>query len=157
MAAADQAKFKEDVHVLLRAGAAELIPTWLEKVLAEGSVEDMRKAVDLIVKTTGAEAEKKQDANAGLPVFNFVFHSATGTIQVAQEAPAPALKHEEPLTLDLEEVQAPEPVKAPRRGKAVKALPEVDVAPEPEPVQELKIEALPLSALDELDRELGLC
>lgn len=147
MASTDQAKFRDDVHTILRAGAAELIPTWLEKVMAEGSVEDMRKAVDLIVKTTGAEAEKKADANAGLPVFNIVFHAPTGTLQVTNETPAapPALVHEEPLTLDLEPSPVAEPVEAPTSGKAVEALPE------------LVVQAMPLDDLSILDRELGLC
>lgn len=112
--------------------------------MAEGSVEDMRKAVDLIVKTTGAEAEKKQDANAGLPVFNIVFHAPTGTLQMTNEAPAPALVHEEPLTLELEPVTQPEPVEAPTEGKAAEALPT------------LVVQAVPFD-LSELDRELGLC
>lgn len=98
-----QSEFKESVHALLRAGGLQLIPDYIERVMTSGNLEDRRKAIELVIKTTGAEAEKKVDPNSGLPVFNFVFHAATGQMQV--QAVTPVVEEVPP--------PKPEPVAAP--------------------------------------------
>lgn len=43
-------------------------------VLTDGSVEDKRKLVELQMRITGAEADKKGDGFGNLPVFNFIIN-----------------------------------------------------------------------------------
>ena len=43
-------------------------------VLTDGSVEDKRKLVELQMRLTGAEADKKGDGFGNLPVFNFIIN-----------------------------------------------------------------------------------
>lgn len=106
MSAALSSEFKESVHALLREGGLQLIPDYILKVMTHGNLEDRRKAIELIIKTTGAEAEKKADPNSGLPVFNFVFHAATGQMQMQAVAPVVeevpiAIGEKELVTLDM--------------------------------------------------------
>ena len=56
--------------------------------LTDGSIDDKRKLVELQMRLIGAEADKKADPNANLPVFNFVFHSGgmQATMQVQPDA-----------------------------------------------------------------------
>lgn len=43
-------------------------------VLTDGGPDDMRKLVELEIRLIGAEADKKGDGFANLPVFNFIIH-----------------------------------------------------------------------------------
>lgn len=43
-------------------------------VLTDGGPDDMRKLVELEIRLIGAEADKKADGFANLPVFNFIIH-----------------------------------------------------------------------------------
>lgn len=59
------------------------------EVLTDGDADDMRKLVEMQMKLIGAEADKKQDQNSNLPVFNFIFHG--GSVQAVLQAEPPPL------------------------------------------------------------------
>jgi hypothetical protein len=73
----DVTQHKEDVQAALRSATLGVLETYIERLHMEGaaSLDDLRKASEFLVKSTGAEIDKKIDANAGLPVFNFVFQN----------------------------------------------------------------------------------
>jgi hypothetical protein len=134
MSAKELADFKEAAHAVLREGGMMVIPKYVERVFHEGNIEDMRKAVDLIMRVTGAEADKKADPNAGLPVFNFTF-TGIGGVQatIVAEPAAPALPIPEE-SLEILDVVA----------TTVKATPLPAPSPEPEALDDM------VRALDDL-------
>jgi hypothetical protein len=61
---------------------------WLRAVRSRGKVDDMRKYMEFAAKMLEPKVEKDL---ANLPVFNFVFNSANGSMQATiTPAPAPA-------------------------------------------------------------------
>ena len=64
------------------------------EVLSSDDVDAMRKLVEMQIRLIGAETDKKQDQNAHLPTFNFVFHhggvqATVQQVEVVQPAEAP--------------------------------------------------------------------
>lgn len=57
-------------------------------VLAEGSVEDHRKLVEVQLRVTAAELKRQADSNAGLTTFNITF-SSSNTPTVFGSPPLP--------------------------------------------------------------------
>jgi hypothetical protein len=55
-----------------------------QAVLTDGNVEDKRKLVDLQMRLTGAEADKKTDPLSNLPVFNFIINRDRGEAAPAE-------------------------------------------------------------------------
>lgn len=95
-----------------------------EEVLTDGDADDMRKLVELQMKLIGAEADKKGDANAHLPVFQFVFHG--GAVEATIQA--------SPVTLEAPDTRGPWPFpnRPPDPQLAGDAAPPVDeVVPKP--------------------------
>lgn len=128
--AADLAKFKADLHEHVQEAALGIHTKWVEGLQLGADLDDYRKYMEWAGKVTGAEVDKKQDANSNLPVFNFVFHN--GGVEATMVKPPKA-------TELVEEVQ-PEAV----------PLATLDLAPKPQPVQvPVDIDDM-MSALDDM-------
>jgi len=81
MSAQTRQAFKEAFLDSLEETAASLLVDYLDSLRTDGTVDDKRKAVELAIRALGLETEKKQDANAALPVFNITFHNG-GAMQM---------------------------------------------------------------------------
>ncbi len=75
---------------------------YYEQVMSDGDLEDKRKAIELAARITGAEAEKKVNPLAGLPVFNIVIHSGHGGGVTAALQSAEVVDMETDTELDTE-------------------------------------------------------
>lgn len=65
-------------------------------VLAEGSVEDHRKLVEVQLRVTAAELKRQADSNAGLTTFNITFSSNAPTVFGSPPLPIEVLAVEVP-------------------------------------------------------------
>jgi hypothetical protein len=72
----NNAAFKELLHGSMREVGMVVFERYAEALLTTDDVEEMRKGLTFITTTLNAVEEKKQDPNANLPVFNFVFGNA---------------------------------------------------------------------------------
>lgn len=80
-----QPEYKEQMQALLREAGPRLFTRYYEQLQEDNvKVDDLRKAVELIINATDAALEKKVDANANLPVFNITFDMGTGLMQATQ-------------------------------------------------------------------------
>lgn len=108
------AEHKEYVLAAWRDATPALMVKYLETLAGAGAdVDDLRKAVELMTKTTGAEVEKKQDPHANLPVFQVVFQGATIQATVAQEPSATRLEASQLDLLEQVVDVQPKPARAP--------------------------------------------
>lgn len=82
-----------EAKTLLQNRAAEVLmqdfKVYREAVIMDGSIDDKRKLIEMEMRLTGAEPDKKADPFANLPVFNFIINRsgdapATGPEQVQQ-------------------------------------------------------------------------
>lgn len=73
-------QFKDALHEAMRTAGLDLVADYLMSLRADGSIDDKRKAVELVIRTLGAETDKKQTGD-NLPVFNIVFQN--GGMQVS--------------------------------------------------------------------------
>ena len=81
---------KEFVQEAWRAATPDIVEQYLLRLnSAEATIEDLRKAVELANRVTGAEADKKVDPNAGLAVFNFTFSNGGVSAMPVVELSAP--------------------------------------------------------------------
>lgn len=119
----DNAEFRDHYHALLRAATPEVVTRLVAELHAQGDPKDMLRFLEHATKTLGAEADKKVDAGAGLPIFNFVFNNggvqANAVLEKVQEVidnavqaqAQPALPNE-PSPVIVEEVK-PRPMTIP--------------------------------------------
>ena len=81
---------KEFVQEAWREATGDLIEAYLVRLASpEATIDDLRKALELANRVTGAEADKKVDPNAGLSVFNFTFSNGGVTAVPVVELAAP--------------------------------------------------------------------
>lgn len=110
----DNAEFRDHYHQLLRTATPEVVTRLVTELHASGDAKDMLRFLEHVTKTLGAEADKKVDAGAGLPIFNFVFNNggvqASAVLEKVQEVidnaaqAQPALTNE-PSPVIVEEVK----------------------------------------------------
>lgn len=85
----DNAAFRDRYHEMLRVSVPGVLTRLVEELHANGDPQQMLRFLEHATKTLGAEADKKADAGAGLPVFNFVFNNggvqASAVIEKVQE------------------------------------------------------------------------
>ena len=123
---------KEALHQGLAANSLAIVESYVDKVLASADPEVQRKAIDLIARVTGAEAVKKSDPLAGLPMVNITF--VNGGIQVSAQAPQ-ALESVEEVLPEPELLEnAPEPRLEPTAAMQAAISINADLA-EPEPTE----------------------
>lgn len=80
MKAVTPAEHREFVQAAWREATPGLLESYFTKLAGEGAdIDDIRKAIELAARATGSDAEKKTDANANLPVFQFTFLNGTAT------------------------------------------------------------------------------
>lgn len=110
----DNAEFRDHYHALLRAATPEVVTRLVTELHASGDAKDMLRFLEHVTKTLGAEADKKVDAGAGLPIFNFVFNNggvqASAVLEKVQEVidnavQAPPALANEPSPVIVEEVK----------------------------------------------------
>jgi hypothetical protein len=77
-------------------------------VLAEGSVEDHRKLVEVQLRVTAAELKRQADPHAGLTTFNITFSSSN----------APTVFGGSPLPIEVLAVEVPDPQQDAQRQDA---------------------------------------
>ena len=83
------AEFKKVIHQVMREGTAALLAEFYEKVIASNDIGEMRKAIQLGITATGAEAAKALDPYAGLAVVNITVNHGSVTVnQSATDMPA---------------------------------------------------------------------
>lgn len=66
---------KQALQELSAAHMVEDFKDYREKVIADGDADDHRKLMEIHMKLTGAEMDKKIDPNAHLATFNFIFNN----------------------------------------------------------------------------------
>lgn len=77
---------KEFVQAAWREATGDLIEDYLVRLKSpEATIDDIRKAIEMANRVTGAEADKKVDPNAGLSIFNFTFANGGITAQPVVE------------------------------------------------------------------------
>lgn len=111
----DNAEFRDHYHALLRAATPEVVTRLVAELHAQGDPKDMLRFLEHATKTLGAEADKKVDAGAGLPIFNFVFNNggvqANAVLEKVQEVidnvvtAQPALPNDPTPVLEVEDVK----------------------------------------------------
>lgn len=98
----DNAEFRDHYHALLRAATPEVVTRLVTELHASGDAKDMLRFLEHVTKTLGAEADKKVDAGAGLPIFNFVFNNggvqANAVLEKVQEVIDNAVQAQPALT-----------------------------------------------------------
>lgn len=108
---------KEFVQAAWREATGGLIEDYLERLASpEATIDDLRKAIEMANKVTGAEADKKVDPNAGLPTFNFVFSNGGVTVMpIAELAPADVedVLHRGVVTLEVTPFENTPPIQSP--------------------------------------------
>lgn len=99
----DNAAFRDRYHELLRAATPGVLTRLVAELHSNGDAKEMIRFLEHATKTLGAEADRKVEAGAGLPVFNFVFNNggvqASAVMEKVQEvidnaAAQPALTDE---------------------------------------------------------------
>ncbi len=96
-------------QVLQELAASHMVADFMDyrdKVLVDGDVDDHRKLIEVEMRLTGAEMDKKVDPNAHLTTFNFVFNNG-GVHATIETKPADVLEAK-PLEV-LEDVTPPAP------------------------------------------------
>lgn len=67
-----------EAKTLLQNKAAEVLmkdfKEYREAVITDGTIDDKRKLIEMEMRLTGAEPDKKADPFANLPVFNFIIN-----------------------------------------------------------------------------------
>ena len=63
-------EFKKVIHQAMREGTAALLADFYVRVAASGDVAEMRKAIQMGITATGAEAAKAVDPYSGLATIN---------------------------------------------------------------------------------------
>lgn len=110
-----------EAKTLLQNKAAEVLlqdfKEYRTAVITDGTIDDKRKLIEMEMRLTGAEPDKKLDQFANLPVFNFIINRGQGT-----EAPGEAAPLETVTEIQVEPVRR-------KRGRPPKVRP---------PVQELQ-------------------
>jgi len=113
----DNAEFRDHYHQLLRTATPEVVTRLVTELHASGDAKDMLRFLEHVTKTLGAEADKKADAGAGLPIFNFVFNNggvqANAVLEKVQEVidnvvtaqAQPALPNDPTPVLEVEDVK----------------------------------------------------
>lgn len=113
----DNAEFRDHYHQLLRTATPEVVTRLVAELHASGDAKDMLRFLEHVTKTLGAEADKKADAGAGLPIFNFVFNNggvqANAVLEKVQEVidnvavaqAQPALPNDPTPALEVEDVK----------------------------------------------------
>ncbi len=113
----DNAEFRDHYHQLLRTATPEVVTRLVTELHASGDAKDMLRFLEHVTKTLGAEADKKADAGAGLPIFNFVFNNggvqANAVLEKVQEVidnvvttqAQPALPNDPTPALEVEDVK----------------------------------------------------
>lgn len=113
----DNAEFRDHYHQLLRTATPEVVTRLVTELHASGDAKDMLRFLEHVTKTLGAEADKKVDAGAGLPIFNFVFNNggvqANAVLEKVQEVidnvvtaqAQPALPNDPTPVLEVEDVK----------------------------------------------------
>jgi hypothetical protein len=109
---------KEFVQAAWRDATPDLIVEYKKRLATdEATIEDLRKAIDMANRITGAEVDKKVDPNAGLSVFNFTFTnggiSAVPVVElpaadITDVTPRPPRKKKQPAALASPTPPAPE-------------------------------------------------
>lgn len=98
----DNAEFRDHYHALLRAATPEVVTRLVAELHSQGDPKDMLRFLEHVTKTLGAEADKKVDAGAGLPIFNFVFNNggvqANAVLEKVQEVIDNAVQAQPALT-----------------------------------------------------------
>jgi len=88
-----------------------------EAVNTDGNVDDKRKLVELQMRLTGAEADKKADPLSNLPVFNFIINRDRGEAAPAEVEVVKTRKKlpkaAEPEVTDVTEI--PQPLQMPAK------------------------------------------
>ena len=80
------AEFKKHLHGEMQTAVLALLPGYFEMVSFTQDPEVKRKALQLMIQTVGAEAEKKQDPYGNLPVVNITFSNGTMSSQTTMPA-----------------------------------------------------------------------
>lgn len=94
--------FREQVQPILQRMAVAQLVAYHEAMSMPGpsiSLEERRKALDMLLRYTGVEPEKKVDPNANLPVFNFSFNG--GQMQATMVRAAEAIEDSSGLITDV--------------------------------------------------------
>lgn len=98
----DNVEFRDHYHALLRAATPEVVTRLVAELHSQGDPKDMLRFLEHVTKTLGAEADKKVDAGAGLPIFNFVFNNggvqANAVLEKVQEVIDNAVQAQPALT-----------------------------------------------------------
>lgn len=98
----DNTEFRDHYHQLLRTATPEVVTRLVTELHASGDAKDMLRFLEHVTKTLGAEADKKVDAGAGLPIFNFVFNNggvqANAVLEKVQEVIDNAVQAQPALT-----------------------------------------------------------
>lgn len=98
----DNAEFRDHYHQLLRTATPEVVTRLVAELHSQGDPKDMLRFLEHVTKTLGAEADKKVDAGAGLPIFNFVFNNggvqANAVLEKVQEVIDNAVQAQPALT-----------------------------------------------------------
>lgn len=75
--------FRALASQMLSEGGLALIPEYLERVQSDGDLEDMRKAVELILKANGMFGNEKSE---NLPVINWNINGGNVTVEITGPA-----------------------------------------------------------------------
>ena len=116
---------KEFVQAAWRTATPDLITNYLVRLVSEeATIDDLRKAIELANRVTGAEADKKVDPNAGLSVFNFTF--SNGGVSAVQmpvaELASPTVEDVTPREITLLAVEPADAPSAPPPGPSMEDM-----------------------------------
>lgn len=100
---------KQKTALQERAAAHMLVDyeDYRDAVSTDGSVDDKRKLLELQMRLTGAEMERKVDQNAHLATFNFVFNNGITATMVP--APTEVVDMGMADVVDVEPTETPPP------------------------------------------------
>lgn len=105
---------KDFVQAAWRDATGDLITEYLTRLHSEeATIDDIRKALELANRVTGAEVDKKGDPNAGLPTFNFIFSNGGVTAMPVVELAAPDVEDAAPREIPALQVEPPRPENPP--------------------------------------------
>ena len=91
---------------------------WRKEARSSDDPKKLQHLVEYQTRVIGAEVDRKTDANASLPIFNFTFHAPTGAMSAIVTMPQ-----------DQDQVQ-----QLPKRSKAIEVIEAVEAA-ELQPVE----------------------
>lgn len=116
--------FRDGIQGVLQTMAIEQLELLHEHLSRPGvsiPLEERRKTVDMLLRYTGAEPDKKVDPNANLPVFNFTINGG----QVQATMVSPGARQIDPLDA-LEGADQANPLVTDVEPRTLAAVPEVD-------------------------------